>query len=134
MNARIVLAQSLLAQSKIAESQTELNQVAAFLRKNPIELIRLEYLIASARTKAASGAADSISEARRTLQTALEESQAQGYAGKNLEARLVQAEIQIKTSDPNARDSLASLENEANLNGFGLIAQKAGRLTPNTKQ
>jgi len=134
MSGRIVLARCLLAQSKIAESQIELNQVEAFLKKSPIQLIRLDYLITAARTKAASGAAANIADARRTLQKALNESQAQGFAGENLEARLVEAEIANEAGNPDAPSHLVSLEADATKNGFGLIAQKAMRLALNAKQ
>jgi hypothetical protein len=134
MSGRIVLARCLLAQSKIAESQIELNQVEAFLKKSPIQLIRLDYLITAARTKAASGAAANIADARRTLQKALNESQAQGFAGENLEARLVEAEIANDAGNPEAPSHLVSLEADATKNGFGLIAQKAMRLALNAKQ
>lgn len=128
----LVLTQSLLAQLKLSDAQRELSKLA-FLRTTQNQLMRFSYLIAETRIKAASGQQSEISAALRTLRMTLAESEAQGFAGLNLEARLAQDEIQLKLGDPNARDHLLSLQMDATNKGFGLIAQKASRLALNTK-
>jgi hypothetical protein len=129
----MVLARSLLAQSKLNEARMELYKVD-FSRAHQNQVIRLDYLITEACVEAASGQRTEIDHALRTLKRALDESEAQGFVALHLEARLTQDEIELNSGDPSARDHLVSLQMDATKKGFGLIAQKAMRLALNAKQ
>ena len=130
---QMVLARSLLAQSKSNEAQIELDKVD-LVRTRQNQVIRLNYLITEAYVEGASGERSEVDHALRTLKMALDETEARGFVALHLEARLAQDEIQLNSEDPRARDHLVSLQMEATKKGFGLIAQKAMRLALNAKQ
>ena len=71
-------------------------------------------------------AAGKLSEARKELAPILAQTVKFGSAGYGLQARLLEGEIAIKSSQfPAARAELTAVESEAQLKDFRLIARKA---------
>jgi thioredoxin-like negative regulator of GroEL len=84
--------------------------------------MRFESALAAARADEAAG---KLSEARKELATILVQTAKFGSAGYGLEARLLQAEIAVKSGQFSAaRTELTAVKSEAQLKDFRLIARK----------
>ena len=131
ITARLVLARCWLAEGKLAETQAELHDIAAFLKRSQNQLLRIDFLITAARTQAASG---EIVESLETVKTALKESARCGLVGSRLEALLAKGEIEMKANNPSAAtiDLAAAQDGLAEAIGYGLIVAKAAKALRDT--
>jgi hypothetical protein len=76
--------------------------------------------------RANSGAPADISEAKKTIESALADAKKQNLTGIQLEARLGMGEVEMKSGDRSTgRAHLAFLQKDATSKGFLLVARKA---------
>ncbi len=123
--ARGVLAEALLAQGKTAEGKKEIEAGAALAAKTSMAGVRLDFAIAAARVRGATG---NMNEAVRSLEATREEAQELGYAGSQYEIQLLLAEFEMKAENVEAgKARMKSLVKDARARGYGLIADKAVR-------
>ena len=123
--ARGVLAEALLAQGKSRDARKEIEAGAALAAKTSMVSVRLEFAIAEARVRGATGNVD---EAVKSLQASQAEADEYGYGGNSYEIQLVLAELEMKSGKAAAgRTRMKSLAKVARAKGFGLIADKAAR-------
>jgi len=121
--ATTVLVRALLAQGKFPEAQKELDDSAAIAAHLQYRATALDYTIADAQTRAALRKA---ADAKRELESTLEQTRKYGFVPEQFDARLALGEIQMKSGEGAAgRAILAALEKEAKAKGFLLIAHKA---------
>jgi tetratricopeptide (TPR) repeat protein len=124
--ARAVLAQALLAQGKSRDARKEIEEGAGLAAKTSMVGVRLEFAIAAARVRGATGNAD---EAVRSLQASQAEAEKYGYGGYAYEIQLALAELEMKSGKTEAgKARMKSLAKDARAKGFGLIADKAARV------
>ena len=87
--------------------------------------MRLEFAIAEARVRGATGNVD---EAVKSLQASQAEADKYGYGGNSYEIQLVLAELEMKSGKAAAgRTRMKRLAKDARAKGFVLIADKAAR-------
>lgn len=123
--ARGVLAEALLAQGETRDARKEIEAGAALAAKTSMVSVRLEFAIAEARVRGATGNVD---EAVKSLQASQAEADKYGYGGNSYEIQLVLAELEMKSGKAAAgRTRMKSLAKNARAKGFGLIADKAAR-------
>lgn len=129
-----VLAEALLAQGRTAEAQQALAADTSS-RNTPMLAAGInfglgeELSIFAERLRASTGKPSDVTEATSRLQVILDESAKRGNLMRQFEARLALGEIEIKWGDKQAgRVQLATLEQEAQARGFGLIARQAAAL------
>jgi eukaryotic-like serine/threonine-protein kinase len=118
-----VLAQVLLAEGKTQEAQAAANRGLKLSPANGDVWMRFETVLATARVDEVAG---KLPEARKDLAPILAQTVKFGSTGYGLEARLLEAEIAIKSGQFSAaRAELTAVESEAQLKDFRLIARKA---------
>jgi serine/threonine protein kinase/tetratricopeptide (TPR) repeat protein len=121
-----ILARVLAAEAKTADAQAAIEKAAALAQKGSDTSARLRIAIESALLRANSGAPADISEAKKAIQSALADATKQNLTGVQLEARLAQGEVEMKSGDrTNGRAHLAALQKDATAKGFLLIARKS---------
>jgi hypothetical protein len=121
-----ILARILAAEAKTADAQAAIEKAAALTQKGSDTSARLRIAIESALLRANSGAPADISEAKKTIESALADAKKQNLTGIQLEARLGMGEVEMKSGDRSTgRAHLAFLQKDATSKGFLLIARKA---------
>jgi hypothetical protein len=124
---RSLLAVALLAQSKLSEADQASRQAQVATEKSQLRGDREFILIRAAKVRAANGHPE---EAARNLQAVRAEAARLGFVSQMLEARLTEAEIEMKSNKGAiARAHLSALEKEATAKSFLLIARKAHAAT-----
>ena len=127
-----VLISALIAQGKNADAQKEADVSGSLAEKSQNELARLQFALALARLRLASGDVES---SRKLLQQVSQRARERGLLGIEFEALLEFAELARKTgSGAAAQQQLASLERAARAKGFGRIAAQAKGVRENGKQ
>jgi tetratricopeptide (TPR) repeat protein len=124
-----VLARALLAQGKAAEAEDAIQHARSLAAKSQNPNTRWQTAITAARIETAgnnhahSATADAAS---KRLATIITKSRELGYLGVELDARLVLAEIEMKSGQTTVgRAHLAAIETDAKTRGYNLIARKA---------
>jgi hypothetical protein len=119
-------ARVLLSQGKVAEAQKEITASHDLLAKSQDFSVRLRAPIVEAQVLAATGKRD---DATRVLEDTIATAKKSGYLGYQLEAQLVLGELEGQTPGTRARalQLLADVRKQAQIKGFGLIANKAAR-------
>jgi DNA-binding winged helix-turn-helix (wHTH) protein/tetratricopeptide (TPR) repeat protein/TolB-like protein len=124
-----VLARALLAQGKAAESEDAMQHARSLAAKSQNPNTRWQTAITAARIETAgNNHAHSAAAAatRKELATIITKSRELGYLGVELDARLVLAEIEMKSGQTTVgRAHLAAIETDAKTRGYNLIARKA---------
>jgi tetratricopeptide (TPR) repeat protein/tRNA A-37 threonylcarbamoyl transferase component Bud32 len=121
-----VLARALVAQGKLADAHAAIDKASALTQKGGDTNVRLRVAIEAALIGASSGAPADVSEGKKSIQSALADATKQNLTGIQLEARLAQGEVEMKSGDrTNGRAHLAALKKDATAKGFLLIARKA---------
>ena len=122
-SASIVLIDALLAESKLAEAESETGQAKSLADKSANTLLRLQFEMMSGRVQDLSGHFPAASE---QLQKTLRSAHSHQFLELEFETRLAMAELRNRAGHSvAARAEWLSLENAARRNGFGLIASKA---------
>jgi tetratricopeptide (TPR) repeat protein len=123
--AQATLADSLLAQGKLAPAREAIDRALDRMQKSQHLNIRLRVSTVAARVRAAEG--DSTA-AIAGLQATLAEARRHGFLLRQFEARLALGQIEMKSGRAAAgRSRLALLEKDAKAAGFPLIARKAAQ-------
>ena len=121
-----ILARVLAAEGKGGDAQTAIEKATALTQKGSDTSARLRIAIESAMLRANSGVPADISEAKKSIQSALAEATKGDLTGIQLEARLAQGELEWKSADrAAARLHLAAVQKDAASKGFQLIARHA---------
>ena len=124
--ANLVLAETLLAEGKVAESRKNLERVLSVARQTHNRKLELSAALAEARVRAASGKAADVSESLTSLDRIIAEATAGKFARVAMEARLALGETQLNFGDQGVgRALLQSLEKESAGEGFAIVARKA---------
>jgi tetratricopeptide (TPR) repeat protein len=127
---RVALA--LLAQNKPDEAQKAVAHARSLLPGETTGLVPLHLTITEALVETAVRPADSaaVSKAILSLHDVRAKSQKGGFAGVELQARLAEGEIELKSGDATkARAQLAVLERDARSKEYGLIARQASEIS-----
>jgi DNA-binding winged helix-turn-helix (wHTH) protein/tetratricopeptide (TPR) repeat protein len=123
------LARALLAQGKTAAAKEAVQQAQALAVKSQNPEIRWRTAIAAARIETADKGAASTAAgiaARKDLTAVIAKSREIGYRIVELDARLAQAEIEMKTGQTaQGRAHLTAIEANARAIGYNLLARKA---------
>jgi len=122
-SAHETLARVLIAQGKNEQAAEEITAARALSFED--KAVRAAVVITGARLSAWKG---NLAEARQALDTSLVEVRRLNMTGVQLDIRLAQAEIELKSDAAAARARLQSLEQDAKTSGYLLIAAKAERL------
>jgi eukaryotic-like serine/threonine-protein kinase len=123
LNARNLLARSLLAQGKLVEAEKEIRTAELAASATESRLLAIDTLITAARVHAANG---QVAEASRSLANVLAEATRLSCGRCQFDARLALAEIEMKEGKKAvAHEHLASLEKDASAKGFLLVAHEA---------
>ncbi len=123
LNARNLLARSLLAQGKLVEAEKEIHTAEVAAATTEGRLLGIDTLITAARVHAANGQA---AEASRSLMNVLAEATRLSCGRCQFDARLALAEIEMKQGKKAAaHEHFATLEKDASAKGFLLIAHEA---------
>ena len=123
-----VLAQSLLAEGRIAPAQQAIAKAAPLVTRSEERNLHLRFALTEAKLRGASGTPTDLEEARRILEQEEAGAARDFYVRWQLEARLELAQIEIRSGEIAAgRARLAELERDAKAKGFGLIARKAAK-------
>ena len=127
VGAASVLMRALLAQNKTDEAVKELGKISPLAAKDQNLAVQLDFALARARVEAASG---KINPAKATVKEGLAKATKAGYAGYQLEFRLVSEELESRGGGKSAasRARLEQLQKDAKEKGFDLIARKAASL------
>jgi len=132
LHAITVLSRCLLAQNKIADAEKVLDQARELASHSQNPQNRLEFAITDGRVKAARAqdkkSAGELNQARSELSQCVSWARRLGFLGMEYETRLALAEIQIKANPAIGKQYAASLEQDAGLHGFNLIAKRAAAL------
>lgn len=121
-----VLARILLGSGKVTEAQTAAGKAITLSRQTPGMPLRFEAMLADARVKARLGKEV---EARQKGESVLASARKFGYRTYEFGARLVLAEIELRSRSASAAAHLSSLEMDARSRGLLLIANQAKELT-----
>jgi DNA-binding winged helix-turn-helix (wHTH) protein/tetratricopeptide (TPR) repeat protein len=126
LTARTLLARALLAQGKREEARREVEQGAPLAAASQSRARRLEFAIAAARVRAASGGLGDSAAAIKALEAVAAEGSRYGFAGLGFEAQLAMGEIELAAGRESAGlGRLRKLEREAQARGFLTIARAA---------
>jgi eukaryotic-like serine/threonine-protein kinase len=121
-----VLIRALVAEGKTEQAMHEIRKSTPAASRLQNLAIRLEFLLAEAKTYAA---VRDYAAAESRAKDALTKATRAGYLGYQLESRLVIAEIQKKSGKfVLSRAELEQLQKDAQEKGFGLIARRAATL------
>jgi tetratricopeptide (TPR) repeat protein/TolB-like protein len=119
-HAYVVLAQSYVAGNKMAEARETLEQAKA--RQTETASLQRQVMMVAVQTDAARSPGDAI----KQLQTIADESVKSGSIRTAFEARLLQAQIEVRSGQlATGRRHLASVKKDAAAKGFMLLADKA---------
>jgi tetratricopeptide (TPR) repeat protein len=125
LSASTALVEVLLAQSKYADANYEVNQSAPLARKSSNLLLHLQFDLASARVESASGNSQS---AEPVLEKTLQSAKAHKLFCLELQARLAISESKAKAGQlSSAQADSRKLEELAHKKGFEFLALKARR-------
>jgi eukaryotic-like serine/threonine-protein kinase len=123
------LARALLAEGKAGAAKDALQHARSLAANSQNPNIRWRTAITAARIETAEkGVAQSAVgiATRKELAAIIAKSQVLGYQGVELDARLAQAEIEMKGGQTTvARSHLAAVETDAKAKGYNLVARKA---------
>ena len=133
--AYLVLAKSLLAQSKISDATTAIRKAGELMdvRAFPVYSIPLATLELRAKAAAApTGKAgrDTLLSVERDLTSVVQQAHRMGFYTGECEARLALAEVELHLTSANFGPHLAALTAEAEKRGFLLYAAQANRIKP----
>ena len=121
--ASIVLIDALLAESKLPEAESEVEEAKSLAHKSANLLLHLQFEVRFAR---AQGQAGHFPSALADLRKTLQDSHSHQLLELEFESRLAMAELRNRAGQSvTARSEALSLENDARKNGFGLMARKA---------
>jgi len=123
-----LLAQALLAEKKVAEAQTAIKRGRALLRDSPHAYFALHFALTEAQVNVVAHPRDSAvaASAMKRVRQVLEQARKNDMRKLELEARLVESEIEMQTgAEAAGRTHLASLERDAAGRGFGLVSRQA---------
>jgi hypothetical protein len=121
-----VIAHAFLAQERVGYARRAVERATTLLGKGLNREVALAVAIAAARVDGASGGPANTKRAAKSLQLALAEATAAGFVNYQLEARLAQGEIKMRSGDSaGTRTTLELLQKDAAARGFNLIARKA---------
>ncbi len=119
----VLLARALLAAGKPSDALKEIESARALAAKTQNRLVRMDFAIAEARVLLGAGKP---AEAGKILELVRADAKKLGLVRYELEARLVLAEVEIKSGNiTSGRAQFAALEKDARARGFLLIASKA---------
>lgn len=129
--ADILLARVFLSRGKLADAEKETSAAHELLAKSQDFSVRLRASIAEAEVRAVAGRSD---EAVRILEETIARAKKSGYLGFQLEAQLALGEVQMASGKTGAGLTLlADVRKQAQIRGFGLIANKAARAPARSK-
>jgi len=129
IEADTVLVRALLAQSKLADAQSNINDARKLLSKSQNPGVRIGVAITGARVRAAAGEAR---EAAKDLKSVMAEAKKYLSLDGQFKAQLALGEIELKSGQTAAgRARLQALEKEARGKGFLLTARKAASAAKN---
>jgi tetratricopeptide (TPR) repeat protein len=121
--AQATLAESLLAQGKVAPAREAIDHALERMGKSEDRNFRLRVNLAAARVRAAEG---DPATAMTSLQATLAEARKYGFLVRQFDARLSLGQMEMKSGRTAAgRSHLGLLEKDAKARGFLLIAHKA---------
>ncbi len=121
--AHVMLARTLISESRTAEALKEISLAEQIASKSQNRLARIKLSIVSARADEASGRS---ARAISTLESALADSKQHGLILLEFQVSLALGQIEMKTSRMEAgQNRLKDLQRQANEKGFALIARKA---------
>jgi tetratricopeptide (TPR) repeat protein len=121
----ILLARVFLTQGKVADAEVQTSAAHNLSASSQDFSVRLRAAIVGAQVQAAAGRTE---DAVRALQETIANARKFGYAGYLLEAQLALGEVQAASGKATAGLSLLrDVHTQAELKGFHLIANKAGR-------
>ena len=123
LTARTWLIESLLAQGRQADAEKEMSAAQGLEAKSQSLFGKMQFQLCAALVLVQSNNPQA---AKPLLGRLLADSRKHGYAGVQLEALLIQAELEKKMGNKTQTQlQLAALEHEARSKGYGLIARKA---------
>jgi hypothetical protein len=125
LTGHVLLSRCLLAQARITEAKTVLDEVRAAAARNQSPAMNLIFTIADARVKSAQNLRTSLRAVRSQLMNAKETARRLGLTLLEYEARLALGEAETKAKAAAGSQSLNLLERDARARGFELIARKA---------
>lgn len=117
-----VLVEILLKQGKTAEAEMDTARIVQLLKGNPNHNLQLSLAVTQARLAAAENQEVT---ALRTLDPVISDARAAKLSQREMEARQLQAEIELKIGNPAAGVHLTSLERVARARGFTSFANWA---------
>jgi DNA-binding winged helix-turn-helix (wHTH) protein/tetratricopeptide (TPR) repeat protein/TolB-like protein len=119
-----ILAQVLLRQGKIPESESSLDRAFQILGPNPAGELGIQMFVVRGQLHAQEG---QLKAARADLTQATIRARHLGADSVGMEARLAMAELELKSRDKNARHDVDALLRDASKRGFGLITAHAAK-------
>ena len=126
-----LLARALVMESKAGEAATIIERGTPVAQKCSDRGVRFVFAIEDARTQDANG---KHAAAIASIQHTLADLNKYGYAGYQMEARLVLGEAEMKAGKVReGRHTLTDLEKDAQAKGFNLVARKAGNALEQSK-
>jgi len=123
-NAYTLLSRALLMQGKLDESRKALQRAIELSKTSSDPALRLPAEIQAARLQI-SGSEPAISSARLRLRAVIANAKKLGYYNLECEARLVLAELDLKSSPVSGRSELTALAGEARSHGMEFLAHQA---------
>lgn len=123
----VLLARALAEQSKPSEALAAVDRALTRSKKSQAEDLRLQIAIAVDRIRGHVGSVRERDHAVESLYDAIRDSERMGNRASEFDARLALSEIELKSGKAEARAQLATLVQDANAKGFGLIAHEAQR-------
>jgi DNA-binding winged helix-turn-helix (wHTH) protein/tetratricopeptide (TPR) repeat protein/TolB-like protein len=126
-----ILAQALLLQGKIAESEASLNHAFLILGPNPAGELGIRMFVVRGQLHADEG---QLKAARVDLTQATMRARNLGADSVGMEARLAMAELELKSGDKNARHDVDSVLRDASKRGFESITAQAAKMLHTTVQ
>jgi eukaryotic-like serine/threonine-protein kinase len=122
------LAEALVAQRKLDEARTAIGRATELIGPSKNRRTRLDVTLSTARVLAGTGR---LAEAERQLQAAIVEAQQIHILDRELESRLMLAQVELASGKAAAgRARLAAVRKDAAAKGFGLVARKAAGPQP----
>ena len=119
-----ILAQVLLLQGQIPESEAALDQAFQILGPNPAGELGIQMFVVRGQLHAHEG---QLKAARMDLTQAIMRARNLGADSVGMEARLAMAELEMRSRDKNARHDVDAVLRDASKRGFGLITSQAAK-------
>jgi DNA-binding winged helix-turn-helix (wHTH) protein/tetratricopeptide (TPR) repeat protein/TolB-like protein len=124
-SANLLLARTLLMNSRIADANKLVEQVLGVARETHNRELELLTVLTAARIGAASGNSVATKQALRRLDKVIADATATRFEELVMEARLIKGEMEMQTGAPSTgRAKLEALQKDAKKEGFQLIARK----------